>query len=200
MGKEKLPEPGGELDRVLSRFLRRFSFVARGNMERFANSLARHLKVREMPRDPLTVLPALGLDVARALLPPAERAQTKAEKEGYSILYSAHIQRPAARFAVWREFFKIIRAHHAFPSRLSDEVAEELADRFATCMLMPRAEILREAEKFRTNPEQIVAVLADRFGVSQTAMRRRLYELAILRPRSRAVHIQTTHDAAPREA
>jgi Zn-dependent peptidase ImmA (M78 family) len=189
-----------ELDRLLSRFLRRFSFVARGNMERFAGSLARHLKAHQIPRDPLTVLPALGLDVSRALLQPAERAQTKATKQGYSILYSAHIQRPAARFALWREFFKILRAHHAFPTRLSAETAEELADRFAACMLMPRAEVLREAEKFRTNPEQIVAVLADRFGVSQIAMRRRLYELGILRPGSRAVHIQTSRDTSPREA
>jgi Zn-dependent peptidase ImmA (M78 family) len=56
--------------------------------------------------------------------------------------------------------------------------------------LMPRAEVLREAEKFRTNPEQLVAVLADRFGVSQIAMRRRLYELGILRRGSRGIHLR----------
>jgi len=180
---------GQELERLLRMFLRRFSFVARANMERFASSLARHLKAQDIPRDPLTILPRLGIEVKSAALPGGERAKVEATKDGYAMRYSVHVRRSAARFALWRGFFKVLRADPAFPTRLSASVAEELADRFATCMLMPRAEVLREAEKFRTNPQQIVAVLADRFGVSQTAMRRRLYELAILRPGSRALHI-----------
>jgi hypothetical protein len=189
MAEEISATRGQELERLLGMFLRRFSFVARANMQRFASSLARHLKALEIPRDPLTILPRLGIEVKSGLLPGGERATLEATKDGCAIRYSAHLRRSAARFALWREFFKVLRAHPAFPTRLSASVAEELADRFATCMLMPRAEVVREAEKFRTNPEQIVAVLADHFGVSQTAMRRRLYELAILRPGSRALHI-----------
>jgi hypothetical protein len=199
MAEEISASRGQELERLLGMFLRRFSFVARANMQRFASSLARHLKAQDIPRDPLTILPRLGIEVKSGLLPGGERATLEATKDGYAMRYSAHIPRSAGRFALWREFFKVLRAHPAFPTRLSASVAEELADRFATCMLMPRAEVLREAEKFSTNPEQIVAVLADRFGVSQTAMRRRLYELAILRPRSSTVHVPRTSHGQPPE-
>ena len=53
---------------------------------------------------------------------------------------------------------------------------------------MPADAVVEAAERFGTNPEALVEVLAGRFGVSLTAMRKRLYELEILRPRSRSVH------------
>ena len=85
--------------------------------------------------------------------------------------------------------FLLLASRPAFPTELSQGALERLANRFAGTVLMPAEAVTEAAARFRTNPEALVEVLSSRFGVSLTAMRKRLYELEILRPRSRTVHV-----------
>ena len=52
-------------------------------------------------------------------------------------------------------------------------------------MLMPREAVLQQAARFRRNPEYLVTILSQRFLVSQTAMRKRLYELGLMKTQRR---------------
>ncbi len=59
----------------------------------------------------------------------------------------------------------------------SRTMMERACDRFATLLLMPEEITRRFYDDLATNPGKRVAVMADRFGVSTHALRRRLREL-----------------------
>ena len=182
-------EPRADIDRRLDRLLRRFAYVRRANMEAFAQRFAELVKAGDPPRDPRKLLAGAGIAVERGAVDPAQRARWERRGEGYVITVSEHEQPQAQSFAAWREVFFLLAARRAVPTALTQVTRERLANKFATEILMPAAAVVAMARRFGTNPQALVEVLADQFGVSVTAMRKRLYELEILRPRSRGVHL-----------
>jgi len=178
-----------QIERRLDRFLRRFAYVRRDNIQTFARRFAELVKAGNPPRDPRSLLPRAGIAVERGMLPPPLRARWERRGEGYVITVSEHEQPQAQSFAAWREAFRLLAARPAFPTALTQVGLERLANKFATAILMPAEAVIAEARRFSTNPEALVEVLGARFGVSLTAMRKRLYELEILRPRSRSIHL-----------
>jgi predicted transcriptional regulator len=178
-----------DAERKLDRFLRRFAYVRRDNIEAFAERFAQWLKAGAPPRDPRTLLPRIGIAIERGAVEPPARARWEHGGDGRVLVVSEQERLEAQAFAAWREIFCLLASRPAFPTELSQGAQERLANKFASAMLMPREAVLEGAQRFRTNPEALVEVLASRFGVSLTAMRKRLYELEILRPRSRTVHV-----------
>lgn len=59
-------------------------------------------------------------------------------------------------------------------------IMEKACDRFAVQLLMPEDLIRQHYDELCHNPQRRVAVMADRFGVSSWAMRRRLRELGLV--------------------
>lgn len=178
-----------QIERRLDRFLRRFAYVRRDNIETFARRFAELVKAGDPPRDPRSLLPRAGIAVERGLLAPPLRGRWEPRREGYVITVSEHEQPPAQSFAAWREAFRLLAARPAFPTALTQIGLERLANKFATAILMPAEAVIAQARRFSTNPEALAEVLAGRFGVSLTAMRKRLYEMEVLRPRSRSIHL-----------
>ncbi|NIM05817.1 MAG: ImmA/IrrE family metallo-endopeptidase [Armatimonadetes bacterium] len=167
-----------QLDAFLGRFLRRYAFVNHLNIACFAEAFARHLRAQTVPRDPFSLLPMLGLQLHRSPQLFASRAIWIKTNNTYAIHYSQYENRSSIRFSLWHEAFEILAEHPHFPSLLPPAEKERLADRFAASLLMPDWAIRREVKRFATNGAGLVAVLADCFGVSRTAMRRRLREVA----------------------
>jgi len=178
-----------DIERRLDRFLRRFAYVRRDNMDTFAQRFAELLKAGDPPRDPRSLLPRVGITMESGALSPPTRARWARRGAGFVITVTAHEQPAAQSFAAWREAFRLLAARPAFPSDLTQMTLERLANRFATAILMPEPAVTAAARRFSTNPDALVEVLATRFGVSLAAMRKRLYELKILQPRSRTVHV-----------
>ncbi len=58
-------------------------------------------------------------------------------------------------------------------------VMERACDRFAALLLMPEKLVRRDYEELAYNSEQRVRIMAERFGVSMWALRRRLRELGL---------------------
>jgi predicted transcriptional regulator len=179
------------IERRLDRFLRRFAYVRRDNIETFAQRFVEVMKAGGPPRDPRALLPSLGIAVERGAVEPPQRARWRRRGDGYVITVSEHERTDAQSFAAWREAFRLLAARRAFPTGLSQVALERLSNKFSTAILMPADAVVEAAQRFRTNPQALVEVLAGRFGVSLTAMRKRLYELEILLPRSRSVHVRT---------
>jgi len=167
-----------EFDVFFGRLLRRYAFINHVNIEAFAEAFTAHLRARAIPRDPFLILPLLGVRLRRGGLSRASRALWVRTEDAYFIHYSEYEACPSIRFSLWHEVFEILANHGNFPSLLTGCWRERLANRFAACVLMPEWAVLRETKRFATNGEGLAAVLADRFGVSLTAMRRRLRELA----------------------
>lgn len=183
-------------ERRLDRLVRRFAYVRRSNLEAFARRFAELVRAGAPPRDPRTLLPRAGITVQRGIIQPPLRARWERAEAGFALTVSEHDQPEAQAFAAWREVFLLLAAQPGFPTALSQVGRERLANRFATAILMPAEEVIKAARRFSTNPEALVEVLARRFGVSVTAMRKRLYELEVLRPRSRSVHLPPEDQAA----
>lgn len=71
-------------------------------------------------------------------------------------------------------------------SRQGRDMMERACDRFAALLLMPDVLVRRYHEELAGNPTNRAAIMAERFGVSAWAMRRRLRELGFpLRQRRR---------------
>ena len=175
--------------RRLDNFLRRFAYVRRDNIATFGARFAELVKAGAPPRDPRGLLPRVGIAVERGAIEPPQRARWEEREGGYVITVSELDQPQAQSFAAWREMFFLLASRPAFPTELSDGARERLANLFASAILMPAEAVAALAARFATNRESLVEVLAARFDVSAVAMRKRLYELEILRPRSKAVHV-----------
>jgi hypothetical protein len=167
-----------EFDVFAGKLLRRYAFVNQKNIAAFAEAFAHHLKAHTIPRDPFLLLPMLGIKLQPEALSRASRAVWVRTDGIYAVHYSRYEKRAAARFSLWHEAFEMLAQHPHFPSLLDEYWQERLADVFAACVLMPKTAVCQEAARFATNGEGLVAVLADRFAVSATAMRRRLREVA----------------------
>lgn len=165
-----------ELDRRMDRFLRGWAWVSCANIEPFAERVAAWLGVSETPRCARWVMEGLGFHIVRTHLPSGTLAVWTREDGRYTVRLSPFLSRPAANFTLWHEWMDILMARPAFPTPLGPHAAERLADRFAACVTMPRREVLAQAALLAGSGEKS-AVLAARFGVSRSAMGRRLLEL-----------------------
>ena len=179
----RMARDAGALARLLDGFLRRFAYVSERNLETFTERLAGLLRATEVPRDPFHLLDGLGIGIERSLLVPPRRALWIREGNRYHIYCSRHESVEAARFSLWHELFEILAERPCFPTALDPATERRLADRFAACMLMPALPLRQQAAGLVHNPAGQVPVLARRFGVSSAAMRRRLHELGLVRPR-----------------
>ncbi len=168
-----------DLDKLMTPLLRRFQFVGASNIDTFADRFCAHIRATTIPRDPFDHLPRLSVTLERTVLSRPTRALWVREGDQYFVYYSLHENTSAARFSLWHECFEILANHPQFPTALSAAWLERLADKFACCVLMPAEPVRRSATRLRGNPDGLVAVLAERFSVSQTAMRRRLRELSV---------------------
>jgi Zn-dependent peptidase ImmA (M78 family) len=126
----------------------------------------------------------MGIRLARAQLDSARAVWAREGKE--YVVYCGRYERPASvSFTLFHELFEILSHHPRFPSALSYWLEQRLANRFAAALLMPEEAVRREASRFGTNPECLVPILAEKFGVSRSAMGKRLYELGLERGRLR---------------
>lgn len=64
-------------------------------------------------------------------------------------------------------------------SKTGSTLMEKACNRFAVLLLMPEMLIKEHHEQLARNPENRLAILSDRFGVSNWAMRRRLKEIGL---------------------
>jgi Zn-dependent peptidase ImmA (M78 family) len=64
-------------------------------------------------------------------------------------------------------------------SHTGRSTVERACDRFAALLLMPEDWVRRYHEELEFNPQHRVRIMAERFGVSAWAMRRRLRELSL---------------------
>lgn len=64
-------------------------------------------------------------------------------------------------------------------SKQASSITEKACDRFAALLLMPEDLIRHHYSELEHNPENRLSILAERFGVSAWAMRRRLRELGL---------------------
>jgi len=166
-----------EFDVFVEKFLRRYAFVNHKNMHAFAEAFALYIKATEVPRDPFLLLPMLGITLQRDSLSRASRAVWVRTANGYFIHYSQYESRASVRFSLWHEIFEILCHHPGFPSVFNPYWKERLADRFSAAVLMPEWAIREEMQRFATNAEAMPYILSDRFGVSLSAMRRRMREV-----------------------
>lgn len=173
-----LAATASELDHVLTKFVRRFSRVGAGNIAGFAERFCQHFGLHELPRDPLVYLPLFGVKMQPALLSRGVRAVWLLAGNLYTIQYSMH-HPGRLGLVLWHEFFEIMSALPAFPTRLPGELEERLATQFAVYLMMPEESVRVQAAELRHPEIDKSRVLADRFGVSMSAMKLRLRELGL---------------------
>lgn len=97
--------------------------------------------------------------------PPARRRFTLAHEIGHHLL--GHRTPPGSRLF----FFDT--------SRTRRTMVERACDRFAALLLMPEDWVRRYYDELSFNTENRVVIMAERFGVSPRALRRRLSELGL---------------------
>lgn len=97
--------------------------------------------------------------------PPVRRRFTLAHEIGHHLL--GHRINPGSRLF----FFDT--------SRTGRTLMERACDRFAALLLMPEELVRRYHQELSHNDEQRVRIMAERFGVSMWALRRRLNELEL---------------------
>jgi hypothetical protein len=170
----------------VARARRRFVFVNWGNVAHFAETMAAALGAEAFPRDPSVLLPRAGVEVVRVASP--ERAAWYRGGPRRRIEVADNLARGTAAYAIWRAWFGGLM----HPPSLAGEPAAglqlaptevklaRLSARFAAHVLMPEARVNEQAQRLRRNPEQMPEILAEWFGVSRAAMRRRLAELDLL--------------------
>jgi len=151
-------------------------------MEVFARRVARFLALPPPPRHAAPPLRALGLDIEREALPAGLYAVWSLDSGRYRVRVSPFLSPPRADFALWHEWFEIMASRPCFPRAPgcapSGRDLERMADRFAARLMMPADAVARAARTVPAVAEK-AGVLAGRFGVSASAMRRRLREMGL---------------------
>jgi Zn-dependent peptidase ImmA (M78 family) len=151
-----------------------------------ANRMLEHFDIRTpaVPSELITELPRVRVHFE--LLLPASGA---AHWNGQHWIISLNASEPARRqrFSLAHEFKHIIDhttkhwLYHDRPSMSAHQQAEQAADYFAACLLMPRKTVKRLYGEGHQNPE----TLADMLQVSVLAMRYRLDHLGLSEPMGR---------------
>lgn len=168
-----------ELDEYIGKFLLRFAWVGTSNLQKVAEAFADYAGLHDFPRDPHHYLPLLGVKLDPANLGRGVQAVWIRLPAGYIIQHSKYLAGKLG-LVLWHEFFEIMASHPRFPSRLPSELEEKMATRFAVELMMPAREVHKQAADLK-HPvlQNKTRVLAERFGVSYTAMKIRLREFGL---------------------
>jgi hypothetical protein len=171
-------EDATQLNGAMDRYLARWAWVRRSNMEAFAEQTARWMECARTPRYASDALRSLGICITREALPPGVLAVWSVGESRYHIRLSPFLSGPRANFTLWHEWFEIMAARPRFPRPPTGREGERMADFFAASITMPAMEVRRAALGFRSADDKS-SVLAARFGVGTAAMRVRLRELGV---------------------
>ncbi|MCL5959521.1 MAG: ImmA/IrrE family metallo-endopeptidase, partial [Chloroflexi bacterium] len=101
------------------------------------------------------------------------RGLVKPSGDSWIVVVNSKLPNGAQRFALFHEGFHILERSGAIPIEGDDEYHQWLAERFAARILMPHRWVAETSAKI-TDIKHLCAI----FQVSQTAMKRRLQELA----------------------
>ncbi|MEI6916374.1 MAG: ImmA/IrrE family metallo-endopeptidase [Armatimonadota bacterium] len=149
------------------------------NIEVFACRFSEKFGIREFPRDPREYLPRFGIAIERSQSHPEAEATWLRTGSIYTIAVSPLMAGPQIALKIYHELFEIMSAHPSFPEILPGPHEEKLATQFAVHLMMPAADVRAQAKALGHPAEDKSAVLANRFGVSLSAMGIRLRELKI---------------------
>ncbi|MEI6914185.1 MAG: ImmA/IrrE family metallo-endopeptidase [Armatimonadota bacterium] len=166
-----------QLDTLLCKFLSRFSRIGTSNIESVAAKFCEAYGLHEFPRDPRHHLPLFGIEIESSNL--GEVRAVWIRWQGRYIIQCSKFLPGQLGLVLWHEFFEILSAQVRFPGRLPSQIEERLATRFAVYLMMPEVDILKHCSELRHPEVNKTGVLADRFGVSFTAMKMRLRELRL---------------------
>lgn len=165
--------------------------------ELFAHKAWKTLKL-ELPVDLEKVARRLGIEVhEREFAEEIDGLYLRMEGVSPVIAVNTSYRKPPVRrrFTLAHEI-----GHHLLANRVASSgrhfffdsaktrqsIMERACDRFAALLLMPEDLVNHHFEELRYNPARRVGIMAQRFGVSAWAMRRRLRELSLVsRPRRR---------------
>jgi len=184
-----------ELDRALAGVLGTFRRVTPLNIAALAARTADALGFHSCPRPARPLLHQVGVLVDRSS-PPLQGLAAWSRRDGrYVIRIAGALPADRVSLVLWHEFFEILAAHPAFPSRLHDGLLEALAGSFAVHMLLPAPEVRRQCRRLGHPETDRTGTLASWFGVPFPVMLARLRRLG-LGPRrctglSRPVRIET---------
>lgn len=167
------------LDEYIGRFLLRFAWVGASNLETVADSFADYAGLHEFPRNPHQYLPLFGVNLVPENLGRGVQAVWIRLPAGYIIQHSRYLTGKLG-LVLWHEFFEIMASNPRFPTRLPIELEEKMATRFAVALMMPEREVRKQAADLKhPTLQNKTRVLAERFGVSYTAMKIRLREFGL---------------------
>jgi Zn-dependent peptidase ImmA (M78 family) len=159
--------------------------------ELFAHKAWKTLRL-ELPVDLGKVARRLGIEVhEREFVEEVDGLYLRIEGAPPVIAVNTSYLRPPVRrrFTIAHEI-----GHHLLANRIASTgrlfffdavktrrtIMERACDRFAVLLLMPEDLVRRHFEELRYNPARRVGIMAERFGVSGWAMRRRLRELGLV--------------------
>ncbi len=171
-------------DAMLTRLVRRFAYVRPSNIEVLAERFVAASGHPEVPREPEPILDAFGIALIGRGLKRGWAGHWHRTEDGYEVFINHHHGLPRRRFTAFHEAFEILCQLPAFPRGvLTDEELHRMADQFAAAVLMPERPLRDEAAALHHPEIDKADVLAERFGVSISAMRIRLRQLKLTAPR-----------------
>lgn len=158
--------------------------------ELFAHKAWKTLKL-EPPADLARVAKRLGIEVCeKQFVPEIDGLYLRLPGAPPVIAVNNTYTKPVTRrrFTLAHEIGHHLLSHRTQPqsrlfyldtSRTGRTIVERACDRFAALLLMPEDWVRHYYEELAFNPYHRVRIMAERFGVSAWAMRRRLRELGL---------------------
>jgi predicted transcriptional regulator len=167
-------------DAMLTRLVRRYAYIRPQNLETFADRVIAVSGHPEIPREPELIFETFGIELIIHDLHHGHAGHWQKTPDGYRVYINRHEEPSRRRFTAFHEMFEIIYSLPAFPRGTLDETQlHRMADLFSVAVLMPTPEIIDMAKALHHPDVDTSGVLADRFGVSYSAMRIRLRELGL---------------------
>lgn len=168
-----------ELDALLAGILQHFRRVTVANMPTFADAVCDALGFHCCPREAKPLLHQVGVRFDYRDPQPGAAAWWSLEDGVYTIHTSNLLPQDELNVAAWHEFFEILYASEAFPSRYHATLQERLATTFAVHVLMPIAEVRRQCTELGHPAVDRTGTLMARFGVPYAVMQARLRQLSL---------------------
>ncbi|HDR90943.1 MAG TPA: ImmA/IrrE family metallo-endopeptidase [candidate division Zixibacteria bacterium] len=148
----------------------------------YARSLFKYFDTEEIPVDMPALVEKLGIEFREEDLEGIDGIAFKGEKSQL-IIVNKNLSPERRRFVIAHELAHIVMPHATTYQICGREKGnarmESDADRFAAELIMPESAMRAQWERYRDNKEYRVEVLADRFGVSPTAMAIRIRHLGL---------------------
>jgi Zn-dependent peptidase ImmA (M78 family) len=146
----------------------------------YARSLFKHFDTEKIPVDVLELVAKLGIEFREEELIGIDGIAFKGEKTRL-IIVNRTLSPERRRFVIAHELAHIVMPHKTAYQICGGETGnrrmESDADRFAAELIMPEETVRKQWLLYRDNKEYRIEVMADRFGVSRTAMSIRIRQL-----------------------